>query len=1487
MPNLPRLLQIAAFAACALPSRADVVLSIDLNDALDNSNDTAPGFIDYALSDDTLNIGLFSVDVNPAGGAALDDVHRATPANSGTLTLAPLYRDSVFVNPDASANFYRVGLDARIAGLTAGKLYTVTAWSYDSGSTGARVSDWSVLGMGGPQFAVNNYTFDAAVAPASDMANRFSVTARADESGALVLRGRHSATSATAQIFLNGITVDEQAGAALQPQTVLALDFNQRAGAGAGNTQGGFQEFLLSAASGAQSTPTVRTYGTNTVTLTPVGGSVDDRLRVLGDSGTFTESALLKDFIFGSATAGMDVKVQGLTANTAYQVELWSFDTGSTTVRLSDWTVNGANCWDDYTFNGSNAPSSNNDYKMVGTFTTNSAGELVVSGRFATGNSPSVFLNALRVSTFVPVQIVDLGHPIISEFLASNADGILDEDGDSSDWIEIWNTTAATIDLAGWRLTDSSGMPAKWVFPANVQIPSQARLLVWASAKDRKTNPAALHTNFGLQKLPGGYLALSRPDGTIVSSYSNLPAQFDDTSYGMAGTAEPLTQGYFQPPTPRAQNGMPVPGFVADTVFDVKRGYYSSPVSVHITCATAGAQIRYTTDGSEPTTSSALYPGAAGIPIATTTVLRAKAFAPPLAPSNTDTQTYLFRAQVQNQPANPSGWPATWGTDSEVATNNGGNGTVPADYEMDPVVVSGAQPGHTVADGLAALPSISIALNPADFHGASTGIYTNPRSVGDTWERAASIEFLELDGTSEATRCGIRVHGNSSRRPYRMQKHSFRVAFRETYGDGRFDYKVFPGTSLKRFDRLILHAFFTDGWGLVSWDPARYRPDTALSFRDAWVAKSFAEMGHAEVFSRHAHIYINGLYWGIFNVGERVDDTWCADHFGGLQGDYDLIAPGEAVYVRAGTATAWDSLFTFLNSADLTQAANYNNVAAQMDLPNFVDYYLLHVHSDAEDWPHHNGYAYRNRVVVGSKWKWIPWDQEIAMDPLVNVDRVSPSAGNTATDKTAGRLFQRLRVNPEFRLLFADRAHKHLHNDGALSLAVEQARWQSFADKLDKAIVAESARWGDTADATPYGNAVPAGRVFTREADWLPQVATVKNTHMPGLHNEANSFATITELRAQGLYPNTAAPAFAQFGGSVPTSYALTITAAAGNIYYTVNGTDPREGVTGNAVGTLYSGPVTLTQTCTVKARARNAGEWSALTDATFIVGIPASSANLAVTELHYDPVNPDHEFIELMNYSAQTIDLTGVTFFGLTFEFADGTLLAPGERIVVVRNQAAFVAQYGNTPRVAGQYAGALDNNGEELAVIAANDADIVRFRFDNNAPWPALPAGGNRSLVLRSPAVSPSEPSNWRMSVASGGTPGGSDGVAFVGNPLVDDDNDGFNALLEYAFGTSDSVATPPTLAPYASIELINVEGVTANYLTFTAGLATGADAVNCRAELATSLAAWDDSQSSVVYLGEAQGAGGNIIRRWRAAQPISVAGGKQFFRLKVQLP
>ncbi len=120
----------------------------------------------------------------------------------------------------------------------------------------------------------------------------------------------------------------------------------------------------------------------------------------------------------------------------------------------------------------------------------------------------------------------------ITEFLASNQDGIEDGDGDRSDWIEIWNASGVAGDLGGWYLSDDPADLTKWTIPA-VDIGSSGYLIIFASGKDR-TDPADdLHTNFKIQSEANGFLALVRPDGvTVASQFQDYPEQFSDIAYG-------------------------------------------------------------------------------------------------------------------------------------------------------------------------------------------------------------------------------------------------------------------------------------------------------------------------------------------------------------------------------------------------------------------------------------------------------------------------------------------------------------------------------------------------------------------------------------------------------------------------------------------------------------------------------------------------------------------------------------------------------------------------------------------------------------------------------------------------------------------------------------------------------------------------------------------------------------------------------------------
>ncbi len=248
-----------------------------------------------------------------------------------------------------------------------------------------------------------------------------------------------------------------------------------------------------------------------------------------------------------------------------------------------------------------------------------------------------------------------------------------------------------------------------------------------------------------------------------------------------------------------------------------------------------------------------------------------------------------------------------------------------------------------------------------------------------------------------------------------------------------------------------------------------------------------------------------------------------------------------------------------------------------------------------------------------------------------------------------------------------------------------------------------------------------------------------------------------------------------------------------------------------------------MNATTTVSARVLNGGEWSALTVATFVVGtVPASAANLVVSEIHYHPAAPDatetaagfpsrgdFEFVELTNIGTATVDLRDVTFTdGIAFAFAGSEVeeLPPGARALVVANAAAFGLRYGAGLPVAGEFAGdiSLSNGGETLSVAAGGEA-ILTFAYDDDPPWPTAPDGHGFSLVLMNPGDAPDhgDPASWRASIDVHGSPGAAEPTGTLAtwlaghglnpalDPLSDEDHDGLALLVEFGSGGSPSAS------------------------------------------------------------------------------------------------
>ncbi|MBI5386475.1 MAG: lamin tail domain-containing protein [Verrucomicrobia bacterium] len=976
--------------------------------------------------------------------------------------------------------------------------------------------------------------------------------------------------------------------------------------------------------------------------------------------------------------------------------------------------------------------------------------------------TPNTFVGGGWTNTLVASNA--LGRLIINEFLANNAAGISNEFGEQEDWIEIYNPGPGAVNLLGWSLTDDTSNPSLWTFPALIMNAGQY-LVVFADARNLKAvgGTNRLHTNFKLND-QAGYLALFNPNSpraVATELAPQYPGQWPDYSYGL-NTSN--LWSYFTPPTPGAANGSSaIYGVAPQPHVNVKRGLYDQPFSLQASCPLPGATLRYTTDGSAPTAATGtLYSGP--VTITNTTIFRIAAFATNVLPSRVETHSYIFIDQVLRQPNDPAGFPAG----PTVFTG------YPSDYEMDPEIVTNNQ--ANVKAALLALPTLSLSAKNDDLFGPVNGIYTHPEPPAAQrylWERACSVEFILTNGeTGFQVDCGVRIQGNASRTPQKTPKHPFRLMFRGAYGPGRLEYPVYPDSQVRSFDTLVLRADFNNSW--VHWDANQRLHGSKL--RDAWTKETGRAMSGLSGHTRWFHLYVDGLYWGVYDFGERIDAEFGASYLGGTAADYDAIAskPLEAI---DGTLTAYTAMTTAGRSTDMRQITNYNRLQELLDVPVFIDYMLLNHYGANQDWGYDGNWnAVRRRSPAGT-FKYIPWDgEQLIVDANHNLVTVDANGRPTGvySNQPSG-LHTNLINSPQYRLDYADRVHRYCFNNGLLTPGPAADRWMTLARMVEPGMLTESARWGDyRRDVHSYSSA--PYYLYTTNGYWWPEIERVRTSYFP-----QRTSLFLNQLRTAGLYPTVSAPVFSQHGGRVARNYALTMTAT-NPIFFTLDGTDPRlygSGAISNAALFYTNGaPVILTEGTTVKARALfNGTNWSALNEAAFVVEELVPS--LRITELMYNPSGGDaYEFIEIQNTGSTLLDVSGYSFENLTFAFPVGSFLSPGERLVLGNgsNTNLWRTRY-PTVAVAGWYAGSLKNDGERIAIKDVTGRTITSVTYDDQNGWPAGADGRGYSLELVDPSGDPNAPASWRASTALNGTPAvaPSSGppAAVVLNELMADNN------------------------------------------------------------------------------------------------------------------
>ena len=656
------------------------------------------------------------------------------------------------------------------------------------------------------------------------------------------------------------------------------------------------------------------------------------------------------------------------------------------------------------------------------------------------------------------------------------------------------------------------------------------------------------------------------------------------------------------------------------------------------------------------------------------------------------------------------------------------------------------------------------------------------------------------------------------------------------------------------------------------------------------------EMGLISPRGKYVHVYINGEYWGVYDLHERPNEDFFADHAGGRPEDYDVLHhpefSDEEFALKSGSDTAWVALLD-LAGAGISDEAQYQAIQELLDVDGFITSMISRIWSGDYDWcgpifedgfnrtafDNKNWYAGRRSRDGTSpfrgKFQFFSWDAEMSMGLHLksNLGLDHPQREldfdltGVADPGSPAAIYNALRSYSEFQIRFADLLQRHLFDEGAMSPANNRARLAAIESEIENAMIAESARWGDEGSAD-------AGDVFDRDDEWRAEVNWLKNVFV-----QSRNPIIINQFRSNHLFPSVSAPAFGVRGGEVPVGFRLNLSGSGGTIYYTTDGSDPRlvgGGINPNA--RIYTGPITVSGPSTiVRARLRAPdANWSALDEATFIVGQAASADNLSISEFHYHPAEPrrpeelaisaesrDYEFVEIANTSDSIVTLTDIEFVqGISFKVDPAKPiqeLPAGGRVLVVRNREAFLARYGESldSLIVGSFAddSKLSNNGENLTLVDAGGEPISSFSYSDSAPWPTAADGYGRSLELRDPTGStdPSLPASWRPSIVRGGTPGlpaitnYSEWIAVFFDPDAPDfdalaapendpDADGLSNAIEYwlAGSPSNPVADRPIAA-----KLVTILGQT--YAAAEVRSFPGLDDVTATVQASTDLVGW----------------------------------------------
>lgn len=593
-----------------------------------------------------------------------------------------------------------------------------------------------------------------------------------------------------------------------------------------------------------------------------------------------------------------------------------------------------------------------------------------------------------------------VGQVRLNEVMSENETALPDEDGDFSDWVELYNSGSTTVNLAGFSLSDDSSEPQQWTFPFTLLAPNE-HLVVFCSGKNRLTGPY-LHTNFKL-KSSGEELILS--DGNyLVLDYVKATPLTEDFALARVIDGEGSWER-FSDATPNDSNQ-----HLSGVVFSAEPGYHSGEFMLALE-STLGHEIRYTLNGNLPDTNSALFTDSISI---TDLVGTPSPYSEIVTSNAWDEPTGEFpKMNVVRAQSFLNGEPT-----SQVFTKS---------YFVD----------EEIADYLQHYPVVSIVTDSLCLFDYDTGIYVqganyNPGNSqwtgnyfmkGEEWERVAHIEYFNSEELTWSQNFGLRIQGGKTRG---APQKSLRFYSRGDLGAKKFNHQFFETKDKQVFDKFSLRAHFG------CWNHTMIKDGLT-----GYVARNL------DFDSQHSQpviVFINGEYWGIHTVRDYYDSTYFEEEYDVDEDSVNIVLHGSGMNpnqdgtwgIVEGTNLHYLALHEFIENNPLSAPENYEYIATQLDVSSMIDYFCTAIYFNHRDWPSNNHKQWRSEG--DSKWRWMLYDfdsgwgySSVSNNSILYA--AHPTGSTIYNTPYTTYLFRNMLESEEFRLSFIERYACLMNNE--------------------------------------------------------------------------------------------------------------------------------------------------------------------------------------------------------------------------------------------------------------------------------------------------------------------------------------------------------------------------------------------------------------------------------------------------------------------------